>query len=211
MGASGFVKRVGSACSEAELGVLLARARQELQPTGQEASGPGLEPTPQVTSLLAAPSAQPELFTAADKASDAAPVRAGVARVVSTDARLLFEALAGVYSTLGFDAVGDEVFRDLVIARVVEPTTLLDTVRVLTGLGRAPVSYATMKRTLTRAVATAAGSGQRARAGSYRDQIAALCFAHALASGDLTLVLACPADRAQRWRSASAASRSMLP
>ena len=42
--------------------------------------------------------------------------------------------------------------RDLVIARVVEPTSLLDTARVLTDLGRAPASYATMKRTLTRAV-----------------------------------------------------------
>ena len=39
---------------------------------------------------------------------------------------MLFEALAGVFSALGFDALGDEVFRDLVIARVVEPTSLLD-------------------------------------------------------------------------------------
>ena len=60
-------------------------------------------------------------------------------------------ALAGVYADLGFDALGDEVFRDLVIARVVEPTSLLDNGRVLTDLGRAPASYATMKRTLVRA------------------------------------------------------------
>jgi hypothetical protein len=77
-----------------------------------------------VTSLLAAPSAQAELFTAADKAGGAATVRAGGPRVISTDARLLFEALAGVYSTLGFDAVGDQVVGDLVIARVVEPASL---------------------------------------------------------------------------------------
>ena len=40
-----------------------------------------------------------------------------------------------MYSSLGFDAVGDEVFRDLVLARVVELTSLLDAARVLTDLG----------------------------------------------------------------------------
>ena len=67
---------------------------------------------------------------------------------------MLFEALAGVYASLGFDAVGAAVFRDLVIARIVEPSSLLDTARVLTDLGRRPASYATMRRTLARAVAT---------------------------------------------------------
>ncbi len=82
------------------------------------------------------------------------------------------------------------------IARAVEPTSLLDTARVLTDLGRTPASYATMKRTLTRAVATsdtgsAAGevAGSVGSAGSYRDRIAALCFSHALTSGDISLVL----------------------
>ena len=75
---------------------------------------------------------------------------------------------------------GSQVFRDLVIARVVEPTSLLDTARVLTDLGRTPASCATMKRTLTRAVATsdtgsAAGevAGSVGSAGAYRDRIAA--------------------------------------
>ncbi|MBP2216055.1 hypothetical protein [Arthrobacter sp. CAN_C5] len=31
-----------------------------------------------------------------------------------------------VFISLGFDAVGDEVFTDLVISRIVEPTSLLD-------------------------------------------------------------------------------------
>jgi hypothetical protein len=86
-------------------------------------------------------------------------------------------------------SVGDEVFRDLVIARVVEPTSLLDTGRVLTDLGRVPASHPTMKRTLTRAVRTSeASSATDAGARSYRDQIAALYFAHALTSGDVSLV-----------------------
>jgi hypothetical protein len=33
--------------------------------------------------------------------------------VTSTDSRVLFEAVAGVYSDLGFDVVADAVFRDL--------------------------------------------------------------------------------------------------
>jgi hypothetical protein len=196
-----IVKHVGSAHTDAELGVLMARARALLEPSGQEALDLGVEPTPLVAALLPAP-APPGLFTATDSARGAAPARAGAARVVSTDARVLFEALAGVYSALGFDAVGDEVFRDLVLARVVEATSLLDTARVLTELGRRPASYATMKRTLTRAVATPTSDGTDARTGdtkaadgapgrvgSYRDQIAALCFNHAVTSGDVSLVL----------------------
>ena len=91
---------------------------------------------------------------------------------------LLYDALAGVYASLGFDAVGDGVFRDLVIARVVEPTSLLDVDRVLAELGRTSASLSTRKRTL-----------RRARAGGYRDQIATACFAHARTVGDVSLVL----------------------
>ena len=177
-----IVQHVGSAHSQAELGVLLARARELLEPPGQEVLELGVRSAPVVTPLLSSPPAQPELFAA----DGPVPVRAGAARVASTDARLLFEALAGLYSSLGFDAVADEVFRDLVIARVVEPTSLLDTARILTDLGRAPASYATMKRTLTRAVATGEAGGP---GGSYRDRIAALCFSHAMTSGDISLVL----------------------
>ena len=79
---------------------------------------------------------------------------------------------------MGFDAVGDEVFRDLVIARVVEPTSLLDMGRVLTELGRSPASYSTMRRTLA-----------RAQKRTYRDRIATACFAHAASTGDVSLIL----------------------
>jgi hypothetical protein len=70
------------------------------------------------------------------------------------------------------------VFRDLVLARVVEPTSILDTGRVLADLGRKAASDKTMRRTLARC----ADRG-------YRDTIAELCFAHARASGDVSLVL----------------------
>jgi hypothetical protein len=97
---------------------------------------------------------------------------------VGTDSRVLFEALAEVYAALGFDTVGDRVFRDLVLARVVEPTSLLDTGRVLADLGCRPASYATMKRALKRVVED-----------TFRDDLATLCFEHASAGGDISLVL----------------------
>lgn len=105
-------------------------------------------------------------------------VRDRPGRVVATDSRVLFHALAAVFTHLGFGAVGDEVFRDLVIARVMEPTSLLDTARVPQKLGQVPASYSTMKRTLNRAAA-----------GDYRQTIATACFEHAAASGDVSLVL----------------------
>jgi hypothetical protein len=40
-----------------------------------------------------------------------------------------------VYDALGFGLVGDEVFRDLVIARIIEPTSKADSIRVPAELG----------------------------------------------------------------------------
>jgi hypothetical protein len=50
--------------------------------------------------------------------------------VVGKSSRLLFDVLAQAYDDLGFAAVGDATFRDLVISRIVEPTSILDTGRV---------------------------------------------------------------------------------
>ncbi len=104
--------------------------------------------------------------------------RAGAPRVVGTSSRLLFDVLAHVYSGLGFDVVGDGVFRDLVLARIVEPTSILDAGRVLGDLGQRPASEKTMRRTLV-----------RARVRGYRDKVSAACFAHATTAGDLSLCL----------------------
>jgi hypothetical protein len=57
--------------------------------------------------------------------------------IISTRSKHLWEALSLVYDRLGFAAAGggDEVFRSLVLARLIEPTSKLDTIRVLTELG----------------------------------------------------------------------------
>ncbi|MBT2554997.1 IS1634 family transposase [Arthrobacter sp. ISL-5] len=169
-----IVEHVGSAHTEAELGMLLQRARELLENPAQGVLELGVEPTPPVKGLIVP--AGPGLFEAAGAVTPAG--RDGPGRVVGTDSRILFDALAGVFTALGFDGVGDEVFRGLVIARIVEPTSLLDAGRVLRDLGRLPASYATMKRTLNRAAK-----------GNYRDRIATWCFQHARTSGDISLVL----------------------
>jgi hypothetical protein len=170
-----IVKHLGSAHTEAELGVLLQQARDLLEDPAQGVLDLGIEPTPPVKGLVR-PAGARHLFDA--DSTIPSERRDGPGRVVATDSRTLFEALASVFTGLGFDALDDAVFRDLVIARVVEPTSLLDSGRVLRDLGRAPASYATMKRAL-----------RRAEAGKYRDQIATWCFGHASTRGDVSLVL----------------------
>lgn len=171
-----IVRHVGSARDEAELGLLVEEARRLLTDDRQGMLDLGITPA-RWKSVMVAPPAAPGLF--ADVAGGLAP-RSLVPRprVLKTSSGLLYEALAGVYSSLGFDVVGDEVFRDLVIARIVEPTSLLDIDRVLAEMGRVSASLSTRKRTL-----------RRCRAGGYRDQIAAACFNHALTGGDVSLLL----------------------
>ena len=86
--------------------------------------------------------------------------------------------LENAYAHLGFDVVADEAFKQLVLARLVEPTSKADSVRVLGDLGVAHVSLRTMFRSL-----------QRAEERDYRGTIATACFTHALSSGDVSLCL----------------------
>jgi hypothetical protein len=167
-----IVRHVGSARDEAELGLLIAEANRLLARDAQHELDLGLTPVAPKAVMIPAPTQR--LFPGAREG------RRWVRRahVLKTSSGLLYEALAGVYAGLGFDAVGDEVFRDLVIARVVEPTSLLDVDRVLAELGRTSASLSTRKRTL-----------RRAYAGAYRDTLAAACFTHAATHGDVTLVL----------------------
>jgi hypothetical protein len=78
--------------------------------------------------------------------------------------------LGRAYAVLGFDeaAGGDEVFRQLVLARIIEPTSKQDSLRVLTEVGVRPASYATLKRRLP-------GYADQA----WRGRLAAACAKHA--------------------------------
>ena len=167
---------MGSARDEAELGLLMEEARRLLEDDRQGVLDLGVTPQARRVAMVPAPG-QPALLFGGEPAPG---VRRMVprARTLKTASGLLYDVLAGVYADLGFDALGDEVFRDLVIARVAEPTSLLDVDRVLAELGRVSASLSTRKRTL-----------RRCFDGNYRGRLAELCFTHVLACGDISLVL----------------------
>ena len=91
----------------------------------------------------------------------------------------LLDALEHAYRVLGLEdaAGGDEVFRHLVLARIIEPASKLDSLRVLEEAGVAPASYATVKRRLP----------EYAR-DEWRQRLSAACAAHARL-GPASLVL----------------------
>jgi hypothetical protein len=119
------IEHIGSAHDDIELEVLTAVARQRLA-AGQGELDLGLTPVD--------------------------PARRGGGPLPITSSRMsyLWDALMRVYQVLGFEqAAGrDEVFRDLVLARIIEPTSKLDSLRVLEEAGVDPPAYATLKRRL---------------------------------------------------------------
>lgn len=142
------LEHLGSAHTPGELDVLLQVGWERLHP-GQGELDLGLEP--QVL---------------------------GGATVKSRSSRLLVEVIRSAWDALGFDVVADEGFFQLVLARLVEPTSMVDSRRVLEDLGVAPVHYSTFKRALGRA-------GKK----DYRGVIAKACFDHSVATSGLSLLL----------------------
>ena len=103
---------------------------------------------------------------------------AAEAPIVASQARQLWETLTTAYQVLGLEqACPDGVFHQLVLARVIEPTSKLDSIRVLEELGIAAASYPTIKRRLP-VYAT----------DQWRQQLAAACADH-VGLGPATLVL----------------------
>jgi transposase len=91
--------------------------------------------------------------------------------------RLLFNVLMTQYNKLGFDRLDDPDFSYLCIARLVEPVSKLDSIRVLSDLGVNKPSKDKLYRCLKRIVSE-----------NYRDQIENICF-RAVNKKTLTLLL----------------------
>ncbi len=79
-----------------------------------------------------------------------APAGSEPLTITSSQMTHLWDGLCAAYRILGFESAikGDDVFRDLVLARIIEPTSKIDAERVLTEVGVVPASYATVKRRL---------------------------------------------------------------
>jgi len=118
------IEHIGSAHTSEEVEALNVVARQRLE-EGQAQLDLGLE-------------------------AAAAAESGGPLPIKSTRMSHLWEALCRAYDALGFDeaARGDAVFRQLVLARIVEPTSKEDSIRVIDEVGIRPASYATIKRRL---------------------------------------------------------------
>ena len=149
-----IVEHLGSAHDEAQLAALVAVARDRItELRGQSAFDlDPLMPTPAAT---------------------AAPT------VTGSRSRVLWKVLEDAYGQVGFDAIGDETFKQLVLARIVEPTSKADTLRVLGELGvPEPPSLRTIWRTLARSIEH-----------DWRATAATAAYAHVTRAGALTLVL----------------------
>ena len=93
---------------------------------------------------------------------------------------LLWDVLTGAYEFLGLDEAtgGDEAFKQMVLARLIEPASKEQAPAVLSELGISAVSRASLFRSLARCI-------ERDR----RERIAAACLSHATTGGDLSLCL----------------------
>ncbi|HET7012444.1 MAG TPA: IS1634 family transposase [Streptosporangiaceae bacterium] len=146
------IEHLGSAHGDAQVELLKAAARQKLA-AGQGELDLGL--------------------------AGAGPEQGGPLPITSTRMGRLLDALEHAYVTLGFEdaAAGDEVFRQLVLARIIEPSSKLDSLRVAEEAGLVPASYATLKRRLPAYAKKA-----------WRAKLSEACAAHA-GLGRASLVL----------------------
>jgi hypothetical protein len=144
------IEHIGSAHDDVELELLKAVARQRL------AAGQG------------------ELDLGLDTGAPGGPLPITASRM-----GCLLDALSRAYDVLGFGPAsgGDEVFEQLVLARIIEPVSKLDSLRVLEEAGSAAVSYRTVLRRLP------AYAKQ-----TFRQELSAACAAHA-GLGPASLVL----------------------
>jgi hypothetical protein len=147
------IEHIGSAHDDAELAVLKAAAQQRM------AAGQG------------------ELDLGLDGAAPAG--RGGSLPITSSRMGHLCDALTHAYQVLGFGQAtgGDAVFEQLVLARIIEPTSKLDSLRVLEEAGMPAPSY----RTVTRRLPVFAQH-------AWRQRLAAACAAQA-GLGPASLVL----------------------
>jgi hypothetical protein len=152
------MEHIGSAHDQAQLAVLMELARQRKH-EGQETL---------------------ELSPGTGAPAGVEPSASSEARVTGTCSQLLWDVLAGSYARLGFDAVGDEAFKSLVLARIVEPTSKADTIRVLDELGVPAPALRTVFRALARCIER-----------DYRGRLATACVAHSAhtSAGRASLVL----------------------
>ena len=160
-----IVEHLGSAHDEAELAALMHLGHQRLL-AGQQVLDLG------------------STFDGGGQAPGHEPGDGGAVRrpaIISRRSGWLIEAIKTVYARLGLgEAVGgDRAFEQMVVARLIEPTSKADTPRVLSEIGwPAPAHRNTLQACLA-----------RAQERGYREAISQALFDHVTAGGGLALCL----------------------
>ena len=90
---------------------------------------------------------------------------------------LLWNTLQDQYEEIGFGRLKDEVFKALCLARIVEPTSKIDALRILSDLGVDSIDQNRLYRSLAKAATL-----------DYRKAISQVCFEY-VGSNNLSLVL----------------------
>lgn len=158
------VEHIGSAHTPGELAALVQIA--------QEKPLPG-----QLQLDLDLPSGSAD--SGAGARGESRQVASSVARVVCHRSGLLWQVLCDAWRDLGFaQAVDDEAFKQIVLARLMEPTSKSAIAAMLTSLRWESFDSRTHFRALVRAVER-----------DYRSALARAAFEHCLAHGDVSLVL----------------------
>ena len=153
-----IIDHLGSAHTEAELAALVQAARDKLDADQLAFDLPEVTPP--------------------DRVPAGSSTAVGGSVITGKRSRWLIDVIEAAWSRLGFDQIDDEAFFQLVLARIVEPTSKADSVRVLRELG----VDAAHRNTFTAALRRCVGR-------EYRDQIAYRCFDYAAETGGLSLVL----------------------
>jgi len=86
----------------------------------------------------------------------------------ASHSRLLYDAIGAVYDRLGFDCLEDETFKQLVISRIIEPASKVETIEILAGLGLDAPPNSKIYRCLRRVIDK-----------DYRGEISIQCFKQA--------------------------------
>jgi len=144
------VEHVGSAHTDAELELLLTAARDRLE-AGQQVFDLGvLERVPARIDEVADWTGRAGSETVEAVPLGRRPVVAAGGKVVGTSALVLWRLLEDAYDRLGFDRLNDDVFKSLVLARIIEPTSKADSIRVLGEVGVKAPALNTIYRCLKR-------------------------------------------------------------
>ncbi len=125
------IDHVASAHTDAELALLLEAVRERLYPATRMPSTSACCPSKRSVQKILRIGPNPLGRCRCRLLLEVRPrAVTGGGWLVSTSALLLWDVLARAYSHLGFDALNDEAFKAMVLARIIEPTSKADTILV---------------------------------------------------------------------------------